>query len=400
MSQLRRASIDGLIVVPPTVGHVNHGLALASLLEDVGYRTVVLTGSRVRSHVVRLGELGRVSLLQSLDFNTDRASPGYRPHLKQLCGSDSIFRQVKEILSRHLRSGARFLVGKDYPAARFAAMLMGIPYFAYYTDGAAGLSQLTNAQSTDLDDLHGIWDAADMLSLDVGAESVGEFLKSDSLNLVRGYAVTSGHGEEADAPGGEAAQVWLGATVYVGGDTILDVEVERFTREYRGQLLYVTFGTVSAQAWRLEVLDGVLRELSIPSIVSHGSARSVTGSRRDLIVHTGYVTQSVAMSAASAVLHHGGHGTTLEALGAGVPQLVLPENPRTNQRSHGLMLERLGVGRLLTKQDLGVQGFREAWSFAIAPHTRLSASALSGELALLDEGVRPQLETAVKQVVG
>lgn len=50
------------------------------------------------------------------------------------------------------------------------------------------------------------------------------------------------------------------------------------------------------------------------------------------------------------VVHHGGAGTTLTALRAGVPQVVLPRT--ADQPFHGALVESLGVGRCLSRRGL------------------------------------------------
>lgn len=52
---------------------------------------------------------------------------------------------------------------------------------------------------------------------------------------------------------------------------------------------------------------------------------------------------------ASLLIGHGGHGTTMRALSAGVPVLVLPMHPLMDQPEIGHAVERLGVGRMLAK---------------------------------------------------
>ena len=63
------------------------------------------------------------------------------------------------------------------------------------------------------------------------------------------------------------------------------------------------------------------------------------------VAHADYAPFSLVFPRAAAVVHHGGIGTTAQALTAGVPQLVMPmafDQPDNAQR-----LERLGVARSL-----------------------------------------------------
>ncbi|MFJ2367950.1 glycosyltransferase [Microbacterium sp. NPDC087665] len=59
------------------------------------------------------------------------------------------------------------------------------------------------------------------------------------------------------------------------------------------------------------------------------------------------------------VIGHGGHSTTMKVLAHGVPLLVLPINPTSDQRLVGDAVERSGVGRVLPKSTR-VSGLRSA----------------------------------------
>ena len=60
------------------------------------------------------------------------------------------------------------------------------------------------------------------------------------------------------------------------------------------------------------------------------------------IFRCAYAPHSLLFPAAAAVIHHGGAGTTGQALRAGKPQLVVPH--MGDQYDHGQRIERLGVG--------------------------------------------------------
>jgi rhamnosyltransferase subunit B len=63
------------------------------------------------------------------------------------------------------------------------------------------------------------------------------------------------------------------------------------------------------------------------------------------VAHADYAPFSQVFPRAAAVVHHGGIGTTAQALTAGVPQLVMPL--AFDQPDNARRLERLGVGRSL-----------------------------------------------------
>ena len=61
--------------------------------------------------------------------------------------------------------------------------------------------------------------------------------------------------------------------------------------------------------------------------------------------HFGYVPFSAVLPRAAAFVHHGGIGTTAQALAAGVPQLIVPMTH--DQPDNAVRIRRLGVGDFL-----------------------------------------------------
>jgi UDP:flavonoid glycosyltransferase YjiC (YdhE family) len=70
------------------------------------------------------------------------------------------------------------------------------------------------------------------------------------------------------------------------------------------------------------------------------------------------------MARADVVVHHGGSGTTLGALAAGVPQLVLPQG--ADQFANADVLVAAGAGLCLRAEELSAD--------AITEHTRILLS--------------------------
>ncbi|MCF6158583.1 MAG: glycosyltransferase [wastewater metagenome] len=68
----------------------------------------------------------------------------------------------------------------------------------------------------------------------------------------------------------------------------------------------------------------------LPRILPHG------------IVHFDYVPLSLILPYAAALIHHGGIGTAIQGLAAGIPQMIMPIN--YDQPDNAARLERLGVG--------------------------------------------------------
>lgn len=69
--------------------------------------------------------------------------------------------------------------------------------------------------------------------------------------------------------------------------------------------------------------------------------------------HFDYVPFASLLPHIAALVHHGGVGTTAQALAAGVPQLIVPL--AHDQFDNGVRVERLGVGKAIDSKRLGSQ---------------------------------------------
>jgi rhamnosyltransferase subunit B len=117
----------------------------------------------------------------------------------------------------------------------------------------------------------------------------------------------------------------------------------------------------------------------------------------DGVRHFSYVPFSAVLPAAAAFVHHGGIGTTAQALAAGVPQLVVPF--AHDQPDNAARVRRLGVGDLLVPRNYETVTVRQALdrllqSPDIKENCRRRARDLAGNTAL-DESCR-----LIEQLVG
>ncbi|NNL73905.1 MAG: glycosyltransferase family 1 protein [Silicimonas sp.] len=113
-------------------------------------------------------------------------------------------------------------------------------------------------------------------------------------------------------------------------------------------LLYVTFGTVSGRSERaqatyrlaLEVVAG----LPVDALLTIGPIMDPTllGTVPENVSVETFVPQTDVFSQAKAVVHHGGSGTLVGALAAGLPQVVIPSF--ADQPDNAMSVERAGVG--------------------------------------------------------
>lgn len=94
-----------------------------------------------------------------------------------------------------------------------------------------------------------------------------------------------------------------------------------------GPLVYLSLGTVLGSAELLRTaIDGLL-PLNVRVLVATGPVvePAALGELPDRVVALPWLPQPEALRHATAVVHHGGQGTTLASLAAGLPQLILPQ---------------------------------------------------------------------------
>jgi UDP:flavonoid glycosyltransferase YjiC (YdhE family) len=114
-----------------------------------------------------------------------------------------------------------------------------------------------------------------------------------------------------------------------------------------GPLVYLSFGTVVTSAQLLRTaIDGLL-PLGVRVLVATSSVvdPAELGELPDRVVALSWVPQVEALRHADVVVHHGGHGTTLASLAAGLPQLILPREG--DGHGNAPAVSAAGAGRLL-----------------------------------------------------
>jgi UDP:flavonoid glycosyltransferase YjiC (YdhE family) len=112
--------------------------------------------------------------------------------------------------------------------------------------------------------------------------------------------------------------------------------------------VYITLGTVSFGA--VEVLERAVREvaaLDIDALVTVGpeGEPAALGDLPGNVRVERFVAQSKVLPMVDLIVHHGGTGTVLSAIEAGLPQLILPQG--ADQFFNADTLTRVGAGRAL-----------------------------------------------------
>lgn len=379
-----------LVVVPPTVGHVNSGVALSERLTDAGWEPILLSGTSVAGYLSSLGLRDSWLVSECHDYVTNARLPGYRPHLVQLADPERL--KACHVLEQSIVADFRvqLIVVKDYFSAVATARHLNIPYVGYHTDGIE--SAIPEYSRQTIDGAHVVADTADNSLATLGCtERLGKMpacLYDGSFSLVRGFWETDWVSSEDVC---EASRYQhAGFLVFDGTADQLNA-ASQIMQDMPRPFCYVNFGTVLRDVSRLSLLPAVAQMTGLHLVVAHPEAPDLLAGQPG-ITAISYLPNEVALRRASVVLHHGGFGVALSALRAGVPQIVLPDNERTSQRYHGRALQRLGVGVVAEPN-----ADRENW-LAGSIKTLTSgnyahvAAMLAARLAIRDREIGAELE--------
>ena len=165
--------------------------------------------------------------------------------------------------------------------------------------------------------------------------------------------------------------------------------------------IYLTLGTVSSVA--VDVLARALHELAgldadvLVALGPGGDADALGVVPRNVHVER-FVAQSEVLPRVDLIVHHGGTGTVLGALEAGLPQLLLPQH--ADQFQNAALLTRARAARALT-DVLAHPGEVASMATALLTHTaeRSVAERLRDEIAAMPppQDVVVRLERLTRQ---
>ncbi|PZG22046.1 glycosyl transferase [Micromonospora craterilacus] len=147
-------------------------------------------------------------------------------------------------------------------------------------------------------------------------------------------------------------------------------------------LIYLTLGTAFGTRELLAtVIDGLAR-LAARVVVAAGRVPvEQFGELPGTVTVRRWVAQAELLPQVDVVVHHGGSGTTLGALAAGVPQLILPQG--ADQFANAEAVSAVGAGLRLTPGEVSAEAVA-AYVGRLLPHRsgyRDAARALAVEIA-------------------
>jgi len=140
------------------------------------------------------------------------------------------------------------------------------------------------------------------------------------------------------------------------------------------------------------------QKLEKPAVLLAGNneCSQLTNLSRAKIVVASYAPYAQIFSRASTIVHHGGIGTTAQALRAGRPMLIMPFGG--DQYDNGARVERLGVGRtIMRKHYTAERVIAELRKLAGATYVAKASSV--GQRVQTEDGVRTACN-ALEKVLG
>lgn len=149
----------------------------------------------------------------------------------------------------------------------------------------------------------------------------------------------------------------------------------------------LTMGTLipGRSATMVEILDGLeALDVDIVATVGNDLDPAVLGPRPGSTRVARYVPMHALLDGASLMVFHGGSGTMLAGLAAGVPLVILPVN--ADQPANAERCRAAGVARVLTGQDVSAAGVRAAAEDVLMdPRYAAAAGRLRDEIAAMPE---------------
>lgn len=126
----------------------------------------------------------------------------------------------------------------------------------------------------------------------------------------------------------------------------------------------------------------VAKLLNRRAVLLIGDGRSTPSD--DSVFTCGYAPHSLLFPRAEAIVHHGGIGTTGQALRAGKPQIVVPH--MGDQYDNGARIERLGVGRVIAAKTFSARKVSKIMSGLLSDESCRAKARHVGDLVSVEDG--------------
>ncbi|HEX9076800.1 MAG TPA: glycosyltransferase [Anaerolineae bacterium] len=143
--------------------------------------------------------------------------------------------------------------------------------------------------------------------------------------------------------------------------------------------VYLGFGSMRASEQTARVLIEAARALGLRSILSQGWANLTPSDTGNDCLSIGDVNHEKLFPRVSAIVHHGGAGTTTAAVRAGRAQVIIPHNYDQFYWAHRVQQSGVGVSGP-TRDDLTVDALVQALRECLRPEVATRAQALAGRM--------------------
>lgn len=152
-------------------------------------------------------------------------------------------------------------------------------------------------------------------------------------------------------------------------------ELTRFLDAGEPPILF-GFGSMSVQSTAGAMMVAAARTLRRRAIVLRGWAGITTPDESPDCLTVSETNLQSLLARVAAVVHHGGAGTTTQAMHAGTPQVVIPHS--FDQPYHARRVEELGIGTTLGSSAPSPQSIADAIAKVLDPQMKSRALAAAG----------------------
>ncbi|MFG3254475.1 nucleotide disphospho-sugar-binding domain-containing protein [Streptomyces sp. NPDC048172] len=188
------------------------------------------------------------------------------------------------------------------------------------------------------------------------------------------------------APRGESPYpvLTMRPSSYNGGGELPSWALRRGER----RRIVVTLGSVAAHSGQAELLSALVRgtaELGVEVVLTSGGAdlSALIGEPPPHVRAVDWIPLSALLPTCDGVVHHGGMGTMFAALGAGVPQVIVPTT-KGDALSNARVLTERGAGLELAPADVAVDSVAKTVGALLdTPAPRAASQEVAAEMAAM-----------------
>ena len=352
-----------LVVIGSALGTINHALALSHLLKENGHDIVWITGPEARPHLNQMCSPYKThySKAHSLKFRAN--NPGKVPHFVHVCRYEYLKKSIEYEIKVIKKIKPDLVITKHHYSPTISSQIFGIPFAYYCTDGVEYKFEKRNPHNR-WENKEGMQDYQ-KLCREFGIvyeekQYVTEYLFSPHLNIIRGVPLTFSLTEKEMHQLEKDQCIFSGLLTFDGPPSAsFEKELQRIRED--DQLIYITFGTHYYEKERIKILLEALVDFKGYIIVSTGyfdPKEFYSDSKK--VIFLKYVPNKQAIARANLVIHHAGSGTTMSCFSAGVPQIVVPNNPKySGQVYFSDTIEGSGCGKRVDFKDLSVYSIKQ-----------------------------------------